>query len=268
MFLSYFSITSLLKASLLFFFLSSSLPVYSQSFTHVHLRSADPEASAEWYKTLFGGELRDFSGGMGSVAYSHGNIATMQDNGLAGSLEGGAIHHFGFAVPNVPLMLEKAEIMGASIELQPTQGILSNQIAMFRDPWGAKVELLEHPTYKGIHHVHIFTTNSSLLRDWFLEIFGGESYPQDDISDLKIIKYEGIWVHISESDQAILPSRGRSLDHFGFSVNDMDNLVARIRESGYEPYVIRPARPGSTTLLMFFEGMNNIHFEIAQFNAL
>ena len=51
-------------------------------------------------------------------------------------------------------------------------------------------------------------------------------------------------------------------------INDMDNLVARIRESGYEPYVIRPARPGSTTLLMFFEGMNNIHFEIAQFNAL
>ena len=53
----------------------------------------------------------------------------------------------------------------------------------------------------------------------------------------------------------------------GFSVSDMDELVTRVRASGYEPYVIRPNRPGGTTLLMFFEGANGVHFEIAQFDG-
>jgi hypothetical protein len=68
--------------------------------------------------------------------------------------------------------------------------------------------------------------------------------------------------------RGIVPSRGRSLDHIGFSVPNMDEVVSRIRASGYEPYVIRPNRPGGTTLLMFFEGANGVHFEIAQPNGV
>ncbi len=50
----------------------------------------------------------------------------------------------------------------------------------------------------------------------------------------------------------------------GFSVADMDALVAKVEASGYRPWVIRPNRPGGTTLLMFFEGARGVHFEIAQ----
>ncbi|HEY5622245.1 MAG TPA: VOC family protein, partial [Gammaproteobacteria bacterium] len=66
----------------------------------------------------------------------------------------------------------------------------------------------------------------------------------------------------------VSPSRGRSLDHFGFAVDDMDEIVARVRGTGYEPYVVRPNRPGGTTLLMFFEGAGGIHFEIAEPNGV
>ncbi len=237
----------------------------AQSFTHVHLRTPDPAAAAEWYHTLVGGELRPAAGGMGSVGQIHGSISTMLDDAGAQPSSGSVIDHFGFAVADVPGMVEKARIMGAQVVAEPHPGITANSIAMIQDPWGTKVELLEDPDYTGIQHVHMVTEDAAALRDWLLEVFGGDYDPERGGGRIHAIRYDGIWVYLSEAQEgSTAPSRGRSLDHMGFSVTDMDTIVAKIEASGYEPYVIRPNRPGGTTLLMFFEGAHGVHFEIAQ----
>jgi catechol 2,3-dioxygenase-like lactoylglutathione lyase family enzyme len=220
----------------------------AQSFTHIHLRAPDATAAAEWYQTLLGGVLRPSTAGMGSVGQAHGAIAA---------------------------------------------------IAMIEDPWGTRIELLESPDFRGIQHVHLVTEQPAALRDWFLQVFGGDFDPAHGGDELNTIQYDGIWVYISEqfeeepivsfdpndprialepfstvatsegendslADIGIAPSRGRSLDHLGFSVDDMDALASRVRASGYTPYETRPNRPGGTTLLMFFEGPDGVHFEIAE----
>ena len=133
----------------------------AQSFTHVHLRTPDPAAAAEWYHTLVGGELRPSAGGMGSVRQAHGSISTMLDDAGAESSSGSVIDHFGFAVTDVPAMVEKARVMGAQVISEPHPGITTNTIAMIQDPWGTKVELLEDPDYTGIQHVHMVTGHAS-----------------------------------------------------------------------------------------------------------
>lgn len=280
----------------------------AQSFTHVHLRSPDPSAAAEWYHTLLGGNLRPPTPGMGSVGQIHGSISTMFDEANAQPSSGSVIDHFGFAVADVQAMVDKARFMGAQIVAEPQPGVTADMIAMIEDPWGTRVELLESPGFRGIQHVHMVTEGAEALRDWLLQVFGGEYDPQSGGDSLHAIRYDGIWVYVSEApeppDPSILPdrsavpdrlgqpeqlsaqdqlalpeyfeaavrgtvpSRGRSLDHMGFSVSDMDEIVARVRASGYEPYVIRPNRPGGTTLLMFFEGANGVHFEISQPNGV
>lgn len=243
------------------------LPGYTaaQSFTHVHLRTPDPAAAAEWYHTLVGGELRPSAGGMGSVAQTHGSISTMLDDAGAEPSHGSVIDHFGFAVADVPAMVVKARIMGAHVVAEPHPGVTAATIAMIEDPWGTKVELLESPDYTGIQHVHLVVERADALRDWFIEMFGGEYDPELGDGRFHAIRYDGIWVYISESGAGSnAPSRGRSLDHMGFSVADMDAFVAKVEASGYRPWVIRPNRPGGTTLLMFFEGARGVHFEIAQ----
>lgn len=282
----------------------------AQSFTHVHLRTPNPAAAAEWYHTLLGGNLRPPNAGMGSVAQIHGSIATMLDESNVQPSAGSVIDHFGFAVADVPAMAEKARFMGAQIVSGPQPGVTANMVAMIKDPWGTRVELLESSDFRGIQHVHMVTEGAEALRDWFLQVFGGEYDPESGGDSLHAIHYDGIWVYVSEAperpDPLILPeplihpdrlvvpdmlgptdqlglqdqlasvsqfevlvrdkmpSRGRALDHVGLSVSDMDEVVARVRASGYEPYIIRPNRPGGTTLLMFFEGANGVHFEIAQ----
>ena len=240
----------------------------AQSFTHVHLRTPDPAAAAEWYHTLVGGELRPAAGGMGSVGQIHGSISTMLDDAGAQPSGGSVIDHFGFAVADVRGMVEKARIMGAQVVAEPHPGVTANSIAMIQDPWGTKVELLEDPDYTGIQHVHMVTEGVEVLRDWMLEVFGGDYDPERGGGRFHAIQYDGIWVYLTEAQEgstvSTVPSRGRSLDHMGFAVTDMDAIVAKIEASGYEPYVIRPNRPGGTTLLMFFEGANGVHFEISQ----
>jgi predicted enzyme related to lactoylglutathione lyase len=241
---------------------------------------------------------------MGSVGQVHGAIATMLDEPTTEPSAGGVIDHFGFAVADVPAMIAKARFMGARILSEPRPGVTARMIAMIEDPWGTRIELLESSEFRGIQHVHMLTEGAESLRDWFLQVFGGAYDPESGGEDLHAIRYDGVWVYVSEApdptpppilpdgpvrwdprdrtdrqtvlDQiasielyeapvrGTLPSRGRSLDHIGFSVTDMDEIVARVRASGYEPYVTRPNRPGGTTLLMFFEGANGVHFEIAQ----
>jgi len=237
----------------------------AQSFTHVHLRTPDPAAAAEWYHRLLGGTLRPAAGGMGAVTQIHGSIATMFDPSIAEPSAGSVIDHFGFAVDDVAAMVAKAQIMGAQVELPPHPGTVANAIAMIQDPWGTRIELLEDPEFVGLQHVHLVAERADALRDWLLTIFGGTYDPELGGTELHAIRYDGIWVYLSESpDGVTAPSRGRSLDHMGFSVTDMNEIVRRIEASGYHPYEIRPNRPGGTTLLMFFEGANGIHFEIAE----
>jgi len=253
-----------IRVSALAFVICPGLAV-AQSFTHVHLRAPDPAAAAEWYHTLVGGNLQTSVESMNSVVQIHGSISTMLDDAGAEPSSGGVIDHFGFSVADVPAMVEKAKVMGAEVVSEPYRGITTNMIAMIQDPWGTKIELLEDPSFIGIQHVHMITEDVELLRDWFLAVFGGDYDPERGGDRIHAIRYDGSWLYFSESEEGgTLPSRGRSLDHMGFSVSDMSEVVAKIQGSGYEPYVIRPDRPGGTTLLMFFEGASGIHFEISQ----
>ena len=240
------------------------LPILAlaQTFTHVHLRVPDTNQVAQWYQTLLGGEFRP--GGMASVRYDNGFVGTMLDESNAASSAGSVIDHFGFSVSDVAGKVALALSVGAEIVSEQREGITTGTRAVVQDPWGTSFELIEDSEYPGIHHVHMVSQEPEVLRDWFLDIFGGEYHAERGAGEIHSIRYDGIWVNISEVGVSAAPSRGRSLDHMGFRVDDMEALVEKIKSTGYEPHEMRPANPTSTTLLMFFEGADGIHFEIAQ----
>ncbi|WP_428099487.1 VOC family protein [Candidatus Rariloculus sp.] len=242
------------------------LVLAQSTFTHVHMRVPDPEAAASWYRDLLGGEVRQ--GGPGpSVRHANGFIGTMPNEGNAGASSGGAIDHFGFGVDDVEAAVERARLMGARIDEEPRAGITAPVIAFIEDPWGARVELMEDSEQPRINHVHLFVDDKNAVRDWFLDIFGGEFVPEQGGENFHCILYEDLWVQISEvaaGERA--PSRGRSLDHFGFRISEaLPDFAARIEATGYPPYLIRPNAPGSD--LLFFEGPGGVHFEIVQRTA-
>lgn len=242
--------------------LTSSAALAQSSFTHVHMRVPDTAAAAEWHSRLLGGSVR--SGGPGpSIRYGNGFIGTMPNEGPAPPSNRGVIDHFGIAVTDVAATVARAREMGAYIDTEPQEGVTAPVIAFIVDPWGTRMELLEDQEYPGVNHVHMMATDADAMRDWFLEVFGGEYVAARGKGVFHTILYDDLWVHVSESpDGERAPSRGRAIDHIGFRVPSLADFRATLEEVGIEPYLQRPNPPGSD--LMFFVGIGGIHFEISE----
>jgi len=233
-------------------------------FTHVHMRVPDTAKSAEWHAEFF--DRVTGPGGPGpNIVYDNGHIGTMPNEGLAPPSEGGVIDHFGIAVADVEAAVAKAREMGATIKTEPREGVTANVIAFIEDPWGVRMELLEDPVYLGVNHIHMMSDDPDAMRDWFLQVFGGEYVEARGKGIFHTILYRDVWVHVSSPRQGTdnAPSRGRAIDHMGFRVPSLDEFRATLEQSGYEPYLERPNPPGSD--LMFFIGPDGIHFEVAEY---
>ncbi len=256
-------ISPLLRSLCLISLISPSLGLAQNVFTHMHMRVPDTQASAEWHAEFFDRVIGP--GGPGpNVVYHNGTIGTMPNEGVAPPSDGSVIDHFGIAVPDVQAAVEKALEMGAILKTAPQVGVTAETIAFIEDPWGVRMELLEDPVYLGVNHIHMMSNDPDVMRDWFLQVFGGELVEARGKGVFHTILYGDVWVHVSNPRQgaSVVPSRGRAIDHMGFRVPSLDEFRATLLESGYEPYLERANPPGSD--LMFFVGPGGIHFEIME----
>jgi catechol 2,3-dioxygenase-like lactoylglutathione lyase family enzyme len=242
------------------------LPCLAQAenvFTHVHMRVPDTAESAAWHSEFYARAIGP--GGPGpNIVYDNGTIGTMPNEGLAPPSQGGAIDHFGIAVPDVAAAVAKAREMGATVKTEPQEGVTAPVIAFIEDPWGVRMELLQDPEYLGINHIHMMSADPDATRDWFLQVFGGEYVEARGKGIFHTILYGDVWVHVSSPRQGagVAPSKGRAIDHMGFRVPSLDEFRATLKQSGYEPYLERPNPPGAD--LMFFVGPDGIHFEVTE----
>lgn len=262
------SVSQPIRPAIMFFFglglVCVSFVSSAQSiFTHTHMRVPDTEAAAQWHLAVIGGEPGPGGPGPG-IHYHNGFIGTMPNEGdLAPASSGSVIDHFGIAVDDVPATVARVEEMGGIIRTAPREGVTAPVIAFVEDPWGVRMELLEDSEYGGVNHIHMMSSNPDAMRDWFLEVFGGEYIEARGKGIFHTILYDNLWVHVSESpDGKRAPSRGRAIDHMGFSVPSLDEFHDVLAGVGIEPYLRRPNPPGSD--LMFFIGIEGIHFEIAE----
>jgi catechol 2,3-dioxygenase-like lactoylglutathione lyase family enzyme len=233
-------------------------------FSHVHMRVPDTEEAAAWHQELLGGETRP--GGPGPfIHHVNGFVGTMSNDGeIAPPSDESVIDHFGIAVTDAAATIAKAREMGAVIHAEPYEGITAPVVAFFEDPWGVKIEVMEDPVYLGINHIHLFAADADSMKDWFLEVFGGELIEERGKGMFHTILYgRDTWVQVTQSpDGQRAPSRNRAIDHMGFTVDSLDDFRGTLKDAGYEPYLERPNPPGSD--LMFFIGPEGIHFEIQE----
>lgn len=253
-----------LRSSCLALLLLPCLAQAENVFTHVHMRVPDTAESAAWHAEFFSRAIGP--GGPGpNIVYDNGTIGTMPNEGLAPSSQGGAIDHFGIAVPDVVAAVAMAREMGATVKTEPQEGVTAPVIAFIEDPWGVRMELLQDPEYLGINHVHMMSADPDATRDWFLQVFGGEYNEARGKGIFHTILYGDVWVHVSSprGGASVAPSKGRAIDHMGFRVPSLDEFRATLKQSGYQPYLERPNPPGAD--LMFFIGPDGIHFEVTEY---
>ncbi len=126
------------------------MPGYT--YDHIHLRTADPEATAEYYRTMFGAEIIESDQPDGQ------KLIDLDINGLAifiarvsqgeDVLPGPSdphlgLDHFGLRVDDLDEAAAELRRRGADFTMEPSTIRPGVKIAFVRAPDGVRIELLE-----------------------------------------------------------------------------------------------------------------------------
>src|SRR5262249_41444985 len=112
------------------------------------------------------------------------------------------------------------------------------RVAMVVGPDDILVELVEMPSQKtpvAMHHIHFASPNVPEMRAWYEKVFGAK----------RAARGSGDAVHLSElifeaAATPVVGTKGRSLDHIGFEVRDLESFAKELQEMGIKldrPYM-------------------------------
>ena len=117
---------------------------------HVHLRSPDPEATAQFYERMFGAEvLRSVQQGKPRVDLDLCGLkvfiaqATGGEIGAAPTSPYLGLDHIGLTVTGIDAAVAELKAKGAEFTMEPTTIRPNVRIAFLRGPQGVAIELVD-----------------------------------------------------------------------------------------------------------------------------
>jgi len=126
------------------------------TWDHVHLRTPDPEATAQWFERMFGAEVvRTTQGGKPRIDIKLGgaNIFTAQvapGDGVnpAPTTPYQGLDHFGLKVSNIDAVAADLKQKGVEFTKEPHSPRSGIKVCFIRGPQGISIELLDRdPKY-------------------------------------------------------------------------------------------------------------------------
>lgn len=121
------------------------------SWEHIHLRSPDPDATAQWYHDKLGAEVVKTPQADGSMRIDL-NLGG-QKIFIAKAMPGKAadapsspylgLDHFGLLVSDLPAAVAALKAKGVTFTMEPTQIRPGTQIAFLTAPENVSIELLQ-----------------------------------------------------------------------------------------------------------------------------
>src|SRR4051812_5736403 len=233
----------------LLFLAASTAPLFAQlpapndagvSMGHLHLMLADPDAQKKLWVELLGAEVTHTGTlellrlpGMYMVI---GKARTAPSEGTDGS----TVAHIGFLVKDLAGM--KAKLDAAKIESAPVNGNAKQIMAKF--PEKITVELTEDANATApvaMHHIHLGTPAPEKQRAWYVKTFGARPGTRGNFLAAFV---PGGEVDTRKTDQPQAPTKGRSLDHIGFEVKNLEAFCKKLEADGVKfelPYRDVPA---------------------------
>ena len=200
----------------------------SANYHHVHLTASDPAAAVAWYIKHLGGEPRTL-GIFKAAGFGKTSILFFQlKPGFPGSV-GSSVDHIGFSYKDIDAKLR--ELADAKVEI--VSGVQQEgpiRFAFVKDPWGTLIEIVQDPEIEGFHHVHLASTDPRTTLDWYTRAFGGQNAKFAGI--IPGIRYGDVWLLVKKVEQEPAPTKGRSIDHLGWSFDDLDKASEDLKARG------------------------------------
>lgn len=193
---------------------------------HIHLNVSDMDAQERFW-TEVGGKIVTREKIV--MAQFPGIYILLRKQNYTGGSVGSVVNHFGFYVKDFDGSVAKWKAAGLKWEPgnNPGQGFLTG-------PDSVRVEIYENKSIPGpiqMHHIHLFVNNPSEAQAWYVEHFGAKPGKRAQFDTANV---PGTEITFTKTDSAVAPSKGRSVDHIGFEVKNIDGFVAKLKAAGIQ----------------------------------
>jgi len=196
------------------------------SMGHIHLTVPDPDAQIKVWTDVLGAESTK-AGPLNLLKLPGIFIIVTKANATEGT-DGSTVNHIGFLVKDYAVLKSKLEAAHVPLEFDRPE----NRQIMAVFPDKIRVEFFENTslaTPVAFHHIHITTTDQDSLQAWYIKTFGAEKSQRRIYPSAKIPAAE---VDFSKAKEAAAPTKGRTLDHIGFEVKDLEPFVKQLEAQG------------------------------------
>ena len=109
----------------------------------------------------------------------------------------------------------------------------TTSIAFVMGPDDVKVELLENKQQTmpiALHHVHFFGPQNTEMRAWYEKVFGAK--PRAAGGTFLVADLPGVALNFSPSPDPVIGTTGRSIEHIGFEVKDLEGFCKKLEAMG------------------------------------
>jgi catechol 2,3-dioxygenase-like lactoylglutathione lyase family enzyme len=172
-------------------------------------------------------------------------LVFMTSRAPTGGSKGTTVNHIGFGVPNLRQMVDKMKAAGYPIvtraELPPAQDVkddlayIENQktsVAFVMGPDNSKVELVEikaQTAPAALHHIHFAAPQVDEMKAWYVKVFGAKGGMRGSFQAADL---PGVNLTYSPSPEPVVGTQGRTYDHIGFEVRDLENFTKKLEGMG------------------------------------
>ena len=200
---------------------------------HVHLAVTDVDAHKHFWISVMGGTL--VKNGPLELIQFPGVFIMLRKAEPSAPPAGSIVNHFGFTVRDFPA--EMAKWKAAGIKIQPTEN--PNEVYLLL-PDGIRLEVYGEPalpTSVSMNHIHYAAADIPAIKAWYVKAFGANPGRRPCIacvSKPRMIEagdLPGVNLSFGGGNNP-LPTKGRSLDHIGFEVDNLEAFVSSLEAKG------------------------------------
>ena len=226
------------------------------AYGHHHLNVSDLAAHRKFWVEGLGGTPVVIGTSKAERIKFRNVLVFFTEQKPTGSTRGTVVNHVGFEVPNLRAAIDKLKAAGfpmATAGEAPSTMPVKDDIATnatggsWRSSLGpdeTKVELIENTAVPGIvmHHIHWAAPDVAAMKAWYVQMFGAKpgmrgTFEAGDLPGVNLT-FGGA------AGATVVPTKGRALDHIGFEVRNLEQMVKDLEAKGVKfdrPYTKVPA---------------------------
>jgi len=264
----------------LFAFLAAGVLVASPAFAqlvepnqlglrmgHVHLVVKDVEAHKQFWVGMMGGTIVT-NGPLELIQFPGVYIMLRRTEAALEPPAGAIVNHFGFIVKDMPAALAKWK--AANLKIEPTEN--PNEVYLHA-PDGIRLEVYGEPslpTPVSMNHIHYNAPDIPAIKTWYVKAFGANPGRRPCIACISrpaMIEagdLPAVNLSFSGTRTPVGPTKGRSLDHIGFDVTNIEEFVKALEARGIK--IDAPVRqvPNSKVKVAFLSDPWGTYIELTE----